>query len=140
MLEFTTYLKSKSLRNSIILFGILMLTFISNDFKGAISSKAIIFVGMLIWFCLYYSINHNVKLLKSGSKDSDLQSEKNIKILKQVEGILTVFLIFCVFANLRGWLKNNVFIILPITIYLLWYIYAYRLVYTFLKQNSIGSE
>lgn len=140
MIEYAKYLKSKSLRNSIVLFGILVLTFKSHDLKEEIWRKTIILLGTLIWFYLYYSLNHKVKLLKSGSKDSGYTIENRIKILKHVEGVLAVLLIICVFASLRGWWNGDIFIILPLTIYILWYIYSYSLVYTFLKQNSIESD
>lgn len=140
MIEFAKYLKLKSLRNSIVLFGILVLSFKAHDLKGDIWPKIFISLGIFIWVYLYLSINKKVSLLKSGLEDSGCTFESKIKLLKQVEGIITVVLIICLFANLRGWWNGKIFIILPLTIYLLWYIYSYSLVYTFLKQNRIESD
>lgn len=140
MLEFAKYLKLKSLRNSIILFGIFVLTFKANDLKENIWPKTFILLVIFMWGYLYFSINHKVKLLKSGSKNSDDTIENRIKILKQAEGILSLLLVICVFANLRGWWIGSTFIVLPISMYLMWNIYSYSLVYTFFKRNSIESE
>ena len=140
MLEFAKYLKLKSLRNSIILFGIFVLKFKANDLKEKIWPKSFILLGIFIWVYLYFSITHKVKLLKSGSKNSDYTIENRIKILKQVEGILTLLLVICVFANLRGWWIGSTFIVLPISMYLMWNIYSYSLVSTFFKRNSVESE